>query len=441
MDNSNEIPQTIQEHLGSPKTAIVLESINERAEIARIGTISKIIRALIMREIAPKEFVQKISDALKFNHELCLSVANEVKEKILKPIEYALLNYGIDVKEIDTSGAKTIEEIKKDNEMLLESIGIKIKKPITTISLENFSDTTPQDFTPVKINVDGSVDNAPKKIEVTDEPAPLVIHREKPQAPTQGGSQISGSSQQTKGFSLPFGFFKQKVVQTQVSSAPVKATVEFLKKDELKRAVDYSELRTPLTPFSKKEEGFIKTGEQKTQNNAQPVIQKVNPLTMFGGTQKTSVLPTQTKEKSGVLDIRTSVISNKELVIGNQNKEIRNAQTPGVLPEVKKQPITDVQKNVIPPIQSAHPSVGQGPTPSSQTPPSKSFSIPEKPKTQIINDIPRQNTLIEQKKESVVAPTSGKGFVWFKKPQAPNNNTEKSGPKVEGNTVDLRSNT
>lgn len=437
MDNSNEIPQTIQEHLGSPKTAIVLESINERAEIARIGTISKIIRALIMREIAPKEFVQKISDALKFNHELCLSVANEVKEKILKPIEYALLNYGIDVKEIDTSGAKTIEEIKKDNEMLLESIGIKIKKPITTISLENFSDTTPQDFTPVKINVDGSVDNAPKKIEVTDEPAPLVIHREKPQAPTQGGSQISGSSQQTKGFSLPFGFFKQKVVQTQVSSAPVKATVEFLKKDELKRAVDYSELRTPLTPFSKKEEGFIKTEEQKTQNNSQPVTQKINPLTMFGGAQtpniqKTSVLPTQkiptpngsapqprsTSEQitnKGVLDIRTSVFDNKESRISNYNKEI--IQTPGVLPEIKKQPIMDVQ-----------------------TPLSKSFPVPEKPKIPVINNPQKQNAPIEQKKEPT-SPTSGKGFVWFKKPQTPNNNMEKTGPKVEGNTVDLRSNT
>ncbi|MEW6617471.1 MAG: hypothetical protein AB1333_03590 [Patescibacteria group bacterium] len=425
-----------------------------------LGTPSQIIGLGILKNVETNELVNRVKEKfiserskdLLFSTENALSIFEFCTSLNLSEKQTSIIAevFGLMfIKEItNVAGTEKISsflnswgtkkemgEIEKFfNETLLD---IPPDTTTTTISLENFSDTTPQDFTPVKINVDGSVDNTPKKIEVTDEPAPLVIHREKPQAPTQGGSQISGSSQQTKGFSLPFGFFKQKVVQTQTTSAPVKATVEFLKKDELKRAVDYSELRTPLTPFSKKEEGFIKTEEQKTQNNSQPVTQKINPLSMFGGAQtsniqKTSVLPTQkvptpngsvpqprsTSEQitnKGVLDIRTSVFDNKESRISNYNKEI--IPTPDVLLEIKKQPIMDVQ-----------------------IPLSKSFPVPEKPKIPVINNPQKQNAPIEQKKEPT-SPTSGKGFVWFKKPQTPNNNMEKTGPKVEGNTVDLRSNT
>jgi|GEM_PF-2295168 len=448
MDQPKEIPQIIQEHLGLSKTILVIQSINERIDIARTGVIPTVIKKLINKEFSPKEFIKRLSEYTRFNEEKALAVAKEIKEKILKPIEYALLNWGVDINEIDINGAKTIEEIKKEEEEILEFIGIKVEKPVSTISLESFSDTEPENLAPTKISVGGLADETTKKIEVSDEPAPLIIHREKLQTPIQTGSQISRSSQQTKGFSLPFGFFKQKVVQTQVSSTPVKATVEFLKKDELKRAVDYSELRTPLTPFSKKEEGFIKTEQPKIQNNfpktnGEPMAQKVNPLTMFGNKQTTipqqiNNLPTQTTEKSGVLDIRMSVVNNKEPVISNYNKEIKNTQAPVMAPEIKKQPIIDVQKNIIPPTKSTTPTIEQKPIPNPQIPtPLKSFSVPERQKTPIAP--------AEQKKESI-PPTSGKGFVWFKKPEQKtitmtnNNNTDKN-PRVEGNTVDLRSNT
>jgi len=441
MEEINDIPQTIRDQIGSGKIIATIDSINERADIARPDLIPQLIYDVLSKDVPAKDFISHCSSVLKFNQKKLKAVVREIKEKILKQFDYALLNYGVDIKEIDVSDAMTLDEYTKQHNEMLASIGVEVEKPISTISLENFSDTEPQSFAPVKINVDGSVDNTSKKIEVSDEPAPLVIHREKPQAPARGG----GSSQQTKGFSLPFGFFKQKVVQTQTSSAPVRATIEFLKKDELKRAVDYSELRTPLTPFSKKEEGFIKTEELKIQNNPQIVTQKVNPLTMFGGGTANSKEQIANK---GVLDIRTTVISNKELVTSNYNKEtvskpnvlglqpmsVLEKTTPIVPPEIKKQPIIDVQKNILPPTQTP--------------PPSKSFSVPEKPKTpttSVINTVPKQNIPIEQKNKGVVPPTSGKGFVWFKKPQptpssqTPNNNPQNLGPKVNGNTIDLSS--
>jgi len=347
----------------------------------------------------------------------------------------------IDVLVINGSEADFFtNKIRERNLLFQKDILIANGVKNTTISLESFSDTGPESFAPVKISVGGVADETSKKIEVTDQPAPLMIHREKPQTPTQG----SGSSQQTKGFSLPFGFFKQKVVQTQASSTPVRATIEFLKKDELKRAVDYSELRTPLTPFSKKEGGFIKTEQQKIQNNPpeadkQPLMQKINPLTMFGGS---AINNTGQIAKEGVLDIRAGIFNNQQPTIptprgSGLRPQSASEQTLGVLPEIKKQPIIDVQKNIPPP------------TPIPQTPPpSKSFSVPEKPKTPtapVTNNIQKQNIPTEQKKEPAVTPTSGKGFVWFRKPAQKtitmtNDNNQKAiepGPKVEGNTIDL----
>lgn len=508
MEEINDIPQTIRDQIGSGKVIATIDLINERADIARLDLVPQLVYDVISKDVPAKDFVSHCSKQLKFGEKKLKAVVREIKEKILKQFDYALLNYGVDIKEIDVSDAMTLDEwIKQHNEMLA-SVGIEVEKPVSTISLESFSDTVPENLGPVKINVSGVTDETPKKIEVTDEPAPLVIHREKPQI----SGQERSSSQQTKGFSLPFGFFKQKVVSTQGPSAPVRATIEFLKNDKPKRAVNYSELRTPLTPFSKKEEGFIQM--EKTQNpnsqfqikseiqnlktetkntQTQPIIQKINPLARFGGNETTHIpkVPEQVsrntsgemkntyptvKTADGILDIRGTKIEDKQKTITDNNITDKKEAFPKPKGPDTKPMITDVSKNTEkpttidapkpsltqeaqkPPTQSARPPVGQGPTQGSQTPPpSKSFSVPEKPKTSaqggpasgwptapVINTTPKQNTPIEQKKEHAVPPTSGRGFVWFKKPiqktitMTDNNNTEKN-PRVEGNTIDLRS--
>lgn len=312
MEETNDIPQTIRDQIGSGKIIAIIDSINERADIARLDLIPQLVYDVLSKDVSAKDFISHCSGVLKFSQKKLKAVVREIKEKILKQFDYALLNHGVDIKEIDVSDALTLDEWVKEHNEMLASVGIEVEKPVSTISLENFSDTESKNFAPVKISVDGSIDTTSKKIEVTDEPAPLIIHREKPQIVGQERT----SSQQTKGFSLPFGFFKQKIVQTQAPSTPVKATIEFWKKDEpKKRAVDYNELRTPLTPFSKKEEGFIQTekiqnpnsqfqtkpeiqnlkieSEKKSESiRTQPIIQKTNPLAMFWSKQ--TINPQQT---------------------------------------------------------------------------------------------------------------------------------------------------
>ena len=503
MEEINDIPQTIRDQIGSGRVIATIDSINERADIARLDVIPQLVYDVLSKDVPAKDFVSHCSKQLNFGEKKLKAVVREIKEKILKQFDYALLNYGVDIKEIDVSDAITLDEwVKKHNEMLA-SVGIEVEKPVSTISLENFSDTMPENFGPVKINVSGVADEIPKKIEVTDEPAPLVIHREKPQFGQGGQSSAgggSGSSQQTKGFSLPFGFFKQKIVSTQTPPTPVRATIEFLKNDKPKRAVDYSELRTPLTPFAKKDE-FIRE-EQKIQNtppktDLQPVVQKINPLARFSGNETTPApkIPEQTlrntsgemkntypavKATGGVLDIRGMKIDQNSNFSTNGGKfQISNkAQEEKIVAETSRPMIIDVSKNIEKPAttitapkpiqnlsaQGATPAVGQGPASGWQSPISpKPFPIQEvkKPVAQEIRPqaekvpvlswqgatmatgAPKQTVPTEQKINN--PPASGKGFVWFKKPvqkttpTTDNNVAEKSGPKVEGNTVDLSS--
>ncbi len=416
MEEMNDIPQTIRDQIGSGKIIATIDSINERADIARLDIIPQLVYDVLSRGVPAKDFISHCSGVLNFNQKKLKAVVREIKEKILKQFDYALLNYGVDIKEIDVSDAMTLDEYTKQHNEMLASVGIEVEKPVSTISLENFSDTEPENLGPVKISVSGPTDETTKKIEVTEEPAPLVIHREKPQTAAQENLPTKGYSQQTRGFSLPFGFFKQKIVQTQAPSTPVKATIEFWKKDEpKKRAVDYSELRTPLTPFA----GLTNNKQPTTDNTkitdigiketdraqTQPITQKINPLMMFGNKQTTNnPQPTTQKEGGGILDIRTGERNDKQPKIENLRE---NTKT----------------------------SAQGGPASGRQTAP-------------VINTVPKQNTPTEQKptpnpQQQKTEGQKGKGFVWFKKPTQKsttitNNNTDKD-PRIEGNTVDLRS--
>lgn len=481
MEQEKEIPQTIQEHLGSPKTTLIIQSINKRVDIARINIIPSVIKKLIIKEITPKELVKKVSEYTRFGEERSFAITKEIKEKILKPIEYALLNWGIDIKDIDTTGAKTIEEIKKEEEDLLVSVGVKIEKPTTTISLEQSPDE--EVFSPAKIQVSGDTDLSSKKISVTDEPAPLVIHREKPRE-----MQEKGSSQQARGFSMPFGFFKQKTIRTEPAQAPVKATIEFFKKDEPKRAVDYNELRTPLTPFAKEERFIqteknqntsapkevvvsqiqkksedlnIKTGPEKESKNIQSPIQKINPLLIFDkqrtiptpnglrpkpqvvseqktnegvGEKKGETSPVKT---SGVLDIRGIKVDQKTPTTSTISAQTQNNK--GGDSEIKNEGWGFFRKKQ---------NTNNAPKQEVKIEAQKTSAAPQQ--TQNENKKPEasktpqtENPVIQNKAEHT---KSGAGFVWFKKPEQKeqkmtktndNNDAEKN-PKIEGNIIDLR---
>lgn len=427
----------------------------------KISILGILVGGIFLGNASRSELCNEIEKKLSLSHETALQLVDELQKKV----------FSFYSDEVDF-----VESQFKNSLVGLGSLEEKNK-----ISLEQSPDE--EVFSPAKIQVSGDTDLSSKKIPVTDEPAPLVIHREKPRE-----TQEKGSSQQARGFSMPFGFFKQKTIRTEPAQAPVKATIEFFKKDEPKRAVDYNELRTPLTPFAK-EEGFIqteknqntsapkegvvsqiqkksedlniKTGPEKELKNIQPPIQKINPLLIFDK-QRTTPMPNGLRPKpqvvseqktsegvgekkgeaspiktSGVLDIRGIKVDQKTPTTSPISAQTQNNK--GGDSEIKnegwgffrkKQNTNNAPKQEVK-IEAQKTSITSQQTQNEN----------KKSDTQKTPQI--TNTVVQNKAEHT---KNGAGFVWFKKPEQKeqkmtktndNNDTEKN-PKIEGNIIDLR---
>lgn len=288
MNKFSEAPQDIREYLGSSGAAVYIDEINKKADIARTNLISDLLYEIIVKETPPNYTVERLKEKIgTSDDEKAKSIAREIKEKILQPIYYALLNWGVDINDIDTGDAPTLDEFVKKEAEFLESLGIKTEesKP-TEIKEETIHPEEMDGYQseqPIKISIGEIIKPATTPSEIRpSEDAPLILQREKEFiSPTRKESS-------SKGFSLPFGFFKKP--PSSSTFEPVKAKIEFLdatdasveksapeiKQDkdkikglgffntlqqikkgvegEQKKVVHYSELRTPVTPFAKEEE-------------------------------------------------------------------------------------------------------------------------------------------------------------------------------------------
>lgn len=294
-----EVPGNIREHLISPRTSAIIDNIQEKAEIYRVGILSDLVSRLVMRDILPQDFRAKLEEEVGVSEKKAQVISRELKEKVLEPIRYALVNWGVDINQIDVAGAPTLDEFLKereaaeaDREKFLTSLGIEMEKgeeaPATTketgqgaITFESLGAMPTQEEAVTIRPMEHAADR-----EKSDEVQPLIIHRESPM-PT--ARESFGS----KSFSLPFGFFKKAENEITKSVAPVVAKVEGLKEE--KRVVHYSESRTPLTPFNKKDE-FINTTPFDAQKNAAPASDVKAPTApvasgFFPGTHPATAIP------------------------------------------------------------------------------------------------------------------------------------------------------
>lgn len=248
------VPKSIRDHLTSDQTIAILDDIREKAGLYSSGAFTGPLYDLVTKKVLAPGFIKHLSDELSISMERAQAIAHELKIRVLEPIESSLMRWGVDISDIDTTNATSLENLTV--EKLMEGLGIdieKIKPAEEIISLE-------------KIGSAGEATNPPTE-ELAREEEPLVIHKEERIKPIAAEEK----RRPRKGFSLSPGRFFEKESAERVSP-PTRARVESpgeersivgkmlsgrqkpKEKKVEKRVVHFSELRTPLAGGDTSEE-------------------------------------------------------------------------------------------------------------------------------------------------------------------------------------------
>lgn len=462
-----DIPANIRGHLLSPHVTSLIDAVAKKAEIYDAAALPDLVFRLVSREILPQDFTAKLAEELGVREKKAHAVTRELKEKVLEPIRYALVNWGVDINQIDISDAPTLdeflkarEEAEKKQQEILASLGIETEgelKPASeggdeTITFEKLGATSlgaaAKTFHPEGLD---------EKRKDGDEAQPLMIHRENR---TEAARPTAGS----KSFSMPFGFFKRVEKAAADSLAPVRAKIESPKETE--RTVHYSELRTPLIPFQK-ENPFIHTGNENTKPTAAPEVRHgfFTPRPVPSHEQK------QEKKEPTTPEIKPNAEKNRAARTEPQQPETQAAKLRGMpcAPESLPRPAEksaepkDVPTATAPPAPPRPAPEKQTPSPYAgktrtmnftasgdarpenlpkTTPPISSGAVQKKPWGFSLigglkRDTPPQKT--EPKKLSSFLSGIKRDIDATNTPPKPATEQKKEpGPHVEGNVIDLR---
>jgi len=94
-----EVPRQIKRWFSSDNALDAVEKLNEKLELS--GEDERIIPFLIMRletkDISPRNFINELADFLGTSAESSKDIAGEIKDKILKPIQKDLYDWGVDI--------------------------------------------------------------------------------------------------------------------------------------------------------------------------------------------------------------------------------------------------------------------------------------------------------------------------------------------------------
>lgn len=433
-----EIPSNIREHLISPRTTILFDKVTKDAEIYEVGILPDIVSRLVMRDILPQDFIARLKEEVGVSEEKAKVVAKELKEKILEPIRYALVNWGVDINQIDVSDVPTLDEFlkaKKEKEekrnKLLASLGIEVEQEDEKEKAGGEKDVVTFDTLGAAPTESSSVRIHPEESDVEkkegEEIKPLMIHRE---------NQIETARPRdgSKSFSLPFGFFKKVGGAALNAAAPIKARIEA--PGDVKRTVHYSELRTPVSPFQKGD-SFI----DPTFSFGAPQImeKKVETQASTKELPKEIFQPAPEEKKEAPQEVK------KEKVVLKQEKkeEAPIANTPAdkvekIDPANTAAPLKTKSTQITPPIQkkswgfSLLGNIKKSAAGSEETqinPVKKQENTSSQGDLSLFFSDVKKDIELENKKapEAQVAKLSNQ----------PSQKKE-SGPHIEGNTVDLR---
>lgn len=293
------LPDSIRDAAFSLEIGMVLKSIAETHHLdpARTNALTRIVGAVFFGFVHRTDFAKELGEDLKLDPKIASSIADEVERKVFSRIS----------KELDEfyQPATATEEPRED---ISEGPSAQLPSPEDAFFLKIKNRISATATVPIPPKKEGALPNAP-----------FVLHEEKSVA--EGLKKDS-----MKGFSLPFGLFKQK---QEESSPAARATVEVPKREvEEKKVVHYSEYRTSLTPGAGGEfinlETFGKTSAApKVTPSAPPLPDAPLPIKAPIVTPSTAAIPAPEatlqikKIQAAPLPARTQPIAMRE---GNSPK-------------------------------------------------------------------------------------------------------------------------
>jgi len=285
-----QVPKEIREHFGSEQTTAFVSQISKEADIVQPRLLAKTLYLLEIKGLDATNLMEAIAKNLEVNVEKAKAIAKEIKDKILEPKRYALAQWGVDIKLIDVTDARPLSEFApkegklQEKTISLENLGERVqitaeKIPETPkpISPPPMPATQKIEIHPVRSSPPQGLSGAPSAGETSNGVKPLILHQEKPltEEVKKPGAKV---------FSFPFEFFKTK--QGGGAQKPVTAKIETLETETAekeikqipptlrtetpqKRLVNYTEFRTPLSPFGKEGEEIINL-EKLAGNQSRP---------------------------------------------------------------------------------------------------------------------------------------------------------------------------
>lgn len=118
------LPEEIRDYINSGKAISEIDEIAERVDMYHTRPLYKVIFGLIRKEFPAEEFINELSREIGWDKEVTLSMAHEVKEKVLQPIKYSLKDWGVDVEKIETPNPTPLEKFSTEN--MLKQMGIEV---------------------------------------------------------------------------------------------------------------------------------------------------------------------------------------------------------------------------------------------------------------------------------------------------------------------------
>ena len=297
------LPKRIRDSLFSYSNAEVIfrSGRNNHLSDEKISLLSRVVGRVLMGFVHMEDFRKEIESELSIDDRIAGVLADELEGKIFY-------------------------SVSSDISDVYEPINLSLEKEVrnkekSEISISDFSS--------------GTEESIPITTQASE--SPFIIHEERSAAPVQDKKSI------LKSISIPLGFFKKKTdIQVPVKSAKVQ--IESPTRDE-KRVVNYSELRTSISPFEN--QSFINPIKNPTSvevsavTPGQLISNDANPVKTPVSEEKPVILPEKAAPSSETVSkqsewIAKPVIQEKMAVRPSLVPEKLITEGVGILGTIKK---------------------------------------------------------------------------------------------------------
>ncbi len=274
-----KLPPKIQEAIDAISNLEIIQKISRKYKLSGDDgeTLEMFTGFTLLGFIRPKNLLDEVAPILEVKEQTLVEILKEINREIFLPLhdDFQVLYQS------QTSSWETNEEEQETNLRIKIFEGGRNEKKSST-------ETKVIEINELGL---GKEERGEEKSVPISSNAPFILHEEK-----SAGTVAGGRKSILKSIAIPLGFFKSKNQLSSQPAKPIRVEIEIPKSE--KRVVNYSELRSSLSPFENQD--FINIGsinEQKTSAIIPEIPKPVEPAPA----PKIPEKPAAPEEKSEIL--------------------------------------------------------------------------------------------------------------------------------------------